>query len=145
MLGIDSIAQLATDVIDKIWPSPEDESKRMEAKAKLLEAQQKGELAQLQIMWDNANKQLEVAKAEAENNSRWVSGWRPGVGWACAAAFAYNFVLAPFSAAIVHIWYPAYVLPELDLSQMLPVLLGMLGLGAYHSFDAHSIRKDKKK
>lgn len=128
-----SITELAGNVIDKIFPDP---IKAQEAKARLIEAEQAGELQDMQNRWANALQQLEVNKVEAGSDSLLVAGWRPFIGWTCGGAFAWNFVLQPallFLLATFGVALPD--LPVLDLSQMMPVLLGMLGLGAYRSYE----------
>ena len=37
--------------------------------------------------------QIEVNKAEAQSGSIFKGGWRPAVGWICAIAFAYHFII----------------------------------------------------
>lgn len=80
--------------------------------------------------------QMEVNKREAESGNLFVAGWRPFVGWVCAAGCAWNWVGLPLgnfilSAALDH---PSTVSP-LDLSEMLPLLLGLLGMGGLRSFE----------
>ena len=80
--------------------------------------------------------QIEVNKAEAASGSIFKGGWRPFIGWVCGFAFAYHFILQPillFGAAAAGISLPP--LPEFDMSQMMPVLLGMLGLGGLRTFE----------
>lgn len=131
--GLGSIADFAGSIVDKIWPSSEDKAKRDEAKAKLLEAQQKGDLAEMEHVWDNAAQQVEVNKTEAASDNVFVSGWRPFLGWCCGGAFAYNYIAAPLVVTIGQIWVPDMSVPQLDMSQMMPVLAGMLGLGYLRS------------
>lgn len=69
--------------------------------------------------------QLEINKAEASNARFFVSGWRPFIGWTCGGIFAYNYILRPLLSLI-----PGVVLPILDMAEITPVLLGMLGLAA---------------
>ena len=142
MLGIDSIAQLATDVIDKIWPSPEDESKRMEAKAKLLAAQQAGELKEIQLRFENASKQLDVNKEAVKSKFFWVSGARPYILWVCGTAFAWTYIGQPMAAFVVSITGHHVDLPQMDMGTLIPLMLGMLGLGG---MDMHERSKDKSK
>ncbi len=66
--------------------------------------------------------QLEVNKAEAGHKSLFVSGWRPFIGWVCGVSMGFNYMLLP----LVSIWVE---LAPLDLTTMMPVLMGMLGLG----------------
>lgn len=123
--GIGSVASLIQDGIDKIFPSKTDEQK---AQAALLLTQVQGAIA-------NAEKQLDVNAAEAANTSILVAGWRPAIGWICGFSFGWVFVLQPMLAfALVAIGHPIK-LPDLDMSQMMPVLLGILGLGGMHSYE----------
>ena len=80
--------------------------------------------------------QIEVNKAEAASGSIFKGGWRPFIGWVCGFAFAYHFILQPillFGAAAAGVSLPP--LPEFDMSQMMPVLLGMLGLGGLRTYE----------
>ena len=86
-----------------------------------------------------AKGQLEVNKAEAASNSLFVAGWRPAVGWVCVLGMASNFVLIPMVNFILALAESAITVPLIDTSTMMPVLLGMLGLGAMRS--AEKIQK----
>lgn len=74
--------------------------------------------------------QIEVNKQEAAHKSLFVAGWRPFIGWTCGIATANNFVIAPYVTAFTTI-----VVPVLDLGEMIPVLVGLLGLGAYRTYE----------
>ena len=83
-----------------------------------------------------AKGQLEINKAEAQHRSIFVAGWRPFVGWTCGIALAWHFVLAPFvifASAYAGVTLPD--LPQFDMSSLLTVLMGMLGLGGMRSFE----------
>ena len=125
---IGALAGPLMGLIDDLFTSDEE---RAEAKVKLLEMEQKGELAQ-----------IAVNMQEAKSEHLFVSGWRPAVGWVCVAAFAYTFILMPFGSfiALVSGMDPALLaaLPDLDIGSMMPVLLGMLGLGAMRSYEKKS-------
>ena len=73
--------------------------------------------------------QIEVNKQEAAHPSIFVSGWRPAVGWVCALGFGWNFVLLPFVNLGLELANTGVTMPLTDLTTMMPVLLGMLGLG----------------
>ena len=80
--------------------------------------------------------QVEVNKAEAKHRSIFVAGWRPFVGWICAVALGYHFVLHPiilFGAGWAGVEIPE--LPAFDMDSLMTVLLGMLGLGGMRSFE----------
>lgn len=91
-----------------------------------------------------AKAQIQVNKKEAESKSIFVSGWRPAVGWVCVTGFAFNFIVSPIGTFLCDINNIDAALPTLDLSEMTPVLMGMLGLGAMRSFEkARGVARDK--
>ena len=75
-----------------------------------------------------AKGQLEVNKVEAAHHSIFVSGWRPCIGWVCALGLLYNTILSN----ILGIWVEV---PEIDTTLLVPVMMGMLGLGAMRSYE----------
>jgi len=82
-----------------------------------------------------AKGQLEVNKVEAASKSLFVAGWRPFIGWVCGLGFLSNFILIPmanFGLALAKI---AVIVPMIDTAQMMPVLLGMLGLGGMRTVE----------
>lgn len=86
--------------------------------------------------YENAKLQIEVNKAEAASASLFKGGWRPFIGWVCGIAFAYHFVLQPI---VVFVLVAAGLaipdLPEFDMGTLMPVLMGMLGLGGLRTFE----------
>lgn len=114
-------------LLEKIIPDPKASA---EAKAKLLELQQQGELAYLDAEVKLATGQIEINKAEAASTSLLVSGWRPFIGWVCGVALGYQFLIRPlltWGAAIFG--YQDVIAPSLDMGDLITLLLGMLGLG----------------
>ena len=77
-----------------------------------------------------AKAQIEVNKTEAAHRSLFVSGWRPAVGWTCCLGLASNYLLIPMANFALALADSAIQVPVLDISTMMPVLMGMLGLGA---------------
>lgn len=80
--------------------------------------------------------QIEINKVEAAHHSLFVSGWRPGVGWVCVAALAYQFVLSPilcFAAVVAMDSPPEF--PVLDAGQLTSILFSMLGLGTLRTWE----------
>ncbi len=88
---------------------------------------------ELSTMADNhaqsiAMSQIEVNKQDAKGN--WFqSSWRPATGWVCVLGFMVNFLVSPICAGF------GIDIPQADTSTMLPVLMGMLGLGGMRSFE----------
>ena len=86
---------------------------------------------------ESAMAQVEVNKAEAQHRSIFVAGWRPFIGWTCGVALAYNYVLQPILIFILAQTGHLMNLPALDLNEIMPVLMGMLGLGGLRTFEKY--------
>ena len=72
--------------------------------------------------------QIKLNTAEAKGN--WFqSSWRPATGWVCVLGFAVNFLISPLAAGF------GVVIPQADTSVMMPILMGLLGLGGMRSFE----------
>ena len=82
-----------------------------------------------------AKGQLEVNKVEAASKSMFVAGWRPAVGWVSVLGMASNYILIPLSNFGLAIAESNITIPLIDTSTMMPVLMGMLGLGAMRSVE----------
>ena len=79
-----------------------------------------------------AKGQLEINKAEAGHKSIFVAGWRPFIGWICGIAMAYNFILRDL---IIFAMGKDFVPPALQMDHLMTVLMGMLGLGAFRTYE----------
>jgi hypothetical protein len=113
--------EIGTKLIDRFFPDP---AQRAAAQLELLKLQQSGELAQ-----------IAVNQTEAANPSVFVSGWRPAVGWLCAAACGWNWLGLPIAKLGLAIAGTSIDLAPADLTEMLPVLMGMLGLGGLRTIE----------
>ena len=82
-----------------------------------------------------AKAQLEVNKVEAAHRNMFVSGWRPAVGWTCVIAMFGNFILIPMANFLLALAESEVSIPLIALSEMMPVLLGMLGLGTMRTIE----------
>lgn len=82
-----------------------------------------------------AKGQLEVNKVEAASKSMFVAGWRPFIGWVCGIGFLSNFIIIPMANFGLALAEVSIVIPMIDTTQMMPVLMGMLGLGAMRTVE----------
>ena len=82
-----------------------------------------------------AKGQLEVNKTEAAHKSLLVAGWRPFIGWVCGIGFLSNFILIPLSNFGLAVAESAITIPMIDTTQMMPVLMGILGLGTMRTVE----------
>ncbi len=109
---------LAGTIIGKIWPDKTEQEKQQLAAAVSLV---QGQLA------INAN--------EASNPSVFVSGWRPAIGWICGAACAWNWIGLPIAKLGLALYGHPITLSPADIGEMMPILLGMLGLGGLRTME----------
>ena len=121
-----SLLPAITDVIGRFLP----EDKEARAKAeRQIEQQLATHLAKIDLA------QLDINKQEAAHRSLFVAGWRPFIGWTCGVALAWTYVGAPILQFTLAQTGYLMDLPSLDMSQMMPVLMGMLGLGGLRTFE----------
>lgn len=129
---IPTVIEAGIKLIERIFPNPEDAAK---AKLALFEMEQKGELAHLTAEMDIAQAQSETNQIEAANQSTFRGGWRPAIGWICAIALLYQFLIRPFMIIVLIISgvIMDFSLLNLDVATLMTLLFGMLGLGWYRT------------
>lgn len=112
--GID----LAKTVVQTIWPDKTaQEQDQLAAAVQLVQGQ------------------MAVNQEEAKNTSVFVSGPRPFIMWVCGMAFAWNWIGLPIAKLVsAYLDHPLVISPA-DMSEMMPVLLGLLGLGSLRTFE----------
>jgi hypothetical protein len=122
---ISSILPIASTVIDRVVPDKNAQAKAKQALEKaLVDAEVAGQLGQ-----------LEINKIEAGSRTVFVAAWRPFIGWVCGFGMAYAYVVQPIlTFALAQAGY-LIELPRVELAAMMPVLMGMLGLGGLRSFE----------
>jgi hypothetical protein len=120
-------------VLERVIPDPQ---KRLDAQIELAKLAQSGELAQLTADTDLAKAQIQVNAVEAQSENVFKSGWRPAAGWVCVSALAYQMLLRPLAGwALVNWLHWTSLPPELDVTSLMTLLFGMLGLGAYRTVE----------
>jgi holin (3TMs family) len=81
-----------------------------------------------------AKAQADINLQEAQHPSRFVSGWRPFVGWVCGLGCAYGFIVQPFLTWFATLGGVATP-PTLDMSTLMGLLGGLLGLGSLRTVE----------
>jgi hypothetical protein len=115
---IDKLIQPVSEILDKFIPDADVKQKIAHELATMSEKH----------IHEIAKAQIEVNKEEVKGN--WFqSSWRPATAWVCVAGFAVNFLISPLLAPF------GIDVPQADTSTMLPVLMGMLGLGGMRSYE----------
>jgi len=81
------------------------------------------------------NHAQEIALAQIKLNiedakGNWFqSSWRPLAGYVCVTGLAVNFLISPIAAGF------DVIIPQADLSVMMPVLGGLLGIGSLRTYE----------
>ena len=122
---ISAALDLGNTLITRIFPDP---AQAANAKLELLKLQQSGDLATMTA-------QTDINKEEAKNASLFVSGWRPAIGWVCALALFYQYLLKPLAMGILPSFgFVVPALPGLD-DNLWQLMMGMLGMGGLRTFE----------
>lgn len=119
---------IATTLIDRLVP---DKSANAAAKAQLAQLEATGELQTILA-------QADLDKAEASSGNKYAADWRPTVGYVLAFALAYSFILQPFlqfALVAFKVQFDLSQLPHLDMTTLMPIVLGMLGLAGTHAWE----------
>ena len=75
-----------------------------------------------------AMEQIKVNIEEAKGN--WFqSSWRPLIGRICGLSLMINYMVSPILAGF------GIIIPQADMSVMMPLLFGMLGIAGMRSYD----------
>jgi hypothetical protein len=121
-----SLLPAVTDIVGRFLP--EDKEARAKAEREIKQSLT-DHLAKIDLA------QLDINKQEAAHRSVFVAGWRPFIGWSCGFALCYTYVLQPILTFILAQTGYLVTLPTVDLAGMMPVLMGMLGLGGLRTFE----------
>jgi len=118
---LSSLIQPVSKLLDKAIPDT-DLKRKLSHEIATMAEKQAHELAMAQV---NVNKE------EAKGN--WFqSSWRPLIGWICGISLAINYMVSPICAGF------GIVIPQADMTVMMPLLLGMLGLAGMRSVDKYN-------
>lgn len=118
LTGLGAVSDLASTVIAKIWPDKSEAEKQQLAAAVMV-----------------VQGQLDINKVEAASPSVFVSGWRPMIGWVCGSACAWNWIGLPIAKMVLDVAGHPIQLSPADISEMMPILMGMLGLGTLRTIE----------
>ena len=84
-----------------------------------------------------AMEQIKINIEEAKGN--WFqSSWRPLIGWICGLSLAINYMVVPICAGF------GITIPQADMSVMMPLMFGMLGISGMRSYDKMKKTDTKK-
>tara|TARA_R110000868_G_C10969754_1_gene769598 strand:- start:4855 stop:5322 length:468 start_codon:yes stop_codon:yes gene_type:complete len=130
--AVSAVAALATEILKRVVDDPA----AQDAMAiRLAELEHSGVLAQLAQDTGVMQAQAATNTAEAASASLFVAGWRPAVGWICAVGLGVQYGLAPVLTWLVTLAGRPVAFPQLNMSDLFPLLFGMLGIGVMRSWE----------
>jgi hypothetical protein len=130
--GLGSAFDLVSKIIDKAFPDP---AQRDAAKLELIKQQQAGDFKEIDTALAIAQGQMAINQVEAASSDLFRGGWRPAVGWICAAGCGWNWIGLPVAKLIAELIGHSVTLAPADISEMMPILMGMLGLGGLRTLE----------
>ena len=126
------------NIVDEIYTSDE-EREQAKLAIKKVEAELK-------------KRQMDINLADAQSQAGGISGtiqriWRPLIGFSCALAIFWEFVLKQFLMFIIATMnWETKPLPELDMATLMPLVMALLGMGALRSYEkVKGVNVDKPK
>jgi hypothetical protein len=124
--AIAALLPKALDVIDDVIPDKDAAAKaKQDIEKKLIDAV---------VATDVAT--IETNTTEAKHRSVWVAGWRPAIGWSCAAGIFWMVLGAPVgSYLLAAIGQPVDTLPELPTDLLMELTFAMLGMAGLRTFE----------
>lgn len=115
-----------TSLINRIFPDKSEAEKQQLAKEMAIAAQE----------FELAKAQTAVNAVEAASQDKFTSRARPFILWVCGLSFAWQYFLGPIiTYLIVLSGHSAPPMPILGMDAMMPVLMGILGLGGYRTYE----------
>ena len=139
-LPIAAILGLGGKILERVIPDP---VAREEARRQLVEIENRHDLAFLEADLAVINGQIENNKLETQHGGWFKGGWRPFVGWVCGLALGYKFIFYPLAVSVIQITayfsgatpVPLEYLPEIDWIELSTILMGMLGLSGFRTYE----------
>jgi hypothetical protein len=128
----DAIAGVIGQIITRVWP---DESQKAAALLELEKLKQAGEFKAIDAELQAMQMQADTNKVEAAHASRFVSGWRPAVGWVCVSALAWHYIGRPVASWVLLMCGGDQPIPEVELGDLFVILCGLLGLGGLRTVE----------
>lgn len=143
---VSAIVNVGLAVIDRAWPDP---IKKAEEQRKLIELSQSKDLAELTAHVQLMTKQAEINLQDAKSVNWFQASWRPAIGWVGAVSLALMYI--PKALLLTYIWSKQQLMilnawdgvqplviaafPDLGVSDIIGLLMSMLGVAAMRSYD----------
>lgn len=135
LFGLKDIISTVGKVADDLFTSDEE-------MAKLGLEEKKLDVEVIKVNASLLKGQQKINAVEAKHRSIWVAGWRPAIGWVCAAGLSYQFLLYPILMWFTMLLKVTGVIPGdvptppiLDTGPLMSLVTALLGLGGLRTFE----------
>jgi len=122
---LSSVLDFGKAVIERFIPDPK---AKAEAIQKLADMQQSGDLA---VMAQQSN----INAIEAASTNLFIAGWRPAVGWVCAAGLAVILVIGPLIAWGSALAGRPIAQPAMPVELTMTLVTSMLGMAGMRTYE----------
>lgn len=143
---ISAVFELGKTAIEKIWPDP---TKRAEQMRMLEELRQSGDIERLNAHVKLMLAQVETNQIDAKSGNPFQAGWRPAIGWVGAVSLALMYIPKAIMMTVIWSWQCIVIMqtntniyqiqlpmfPDLGVSDIIGLLMSMLGVAAMRSYD----------
>lgn len=140
------LGQIIGSKDSKVQANTELQKQAQIAQQALVEIEKQIKMKELDIESIVIENQSAINKIEAASDDKYQSRWRPTIGWICAAGLGYTYIIRPFIIAglaiaialggpLAPITSAIAALPVLDIGALMGLVIPLLGLGAYRTYE----------
>jgi len=115
--GISSAATGIADAVDRFVETPEEK--------------QAAKILRMKIRQKPDEWQAKINEIEAGHRTLFVAGWRPAIGWICAMALAWGWIVGP----TLEFFFPGREMPAIEVGQAISLVMALLGLAATRTYE----------
>ncbi len=128
------LSSILPNILDRILPgdNKEIQTKKLEIQSEILKGVMDQDIAQ-----------MDINKTEAASAHLFVAGWRPFAGWCSVFAVMIWPILSNLLNWIL-IVNKLPVIPPMDTSLYMTILMGMLGIGSLRTYEKYNEVDTKK-
>jgi len=131
MFGLDDAIGAALRIVDKIIPDPQ---AKAAAALEAVKLKQAGDFKEIDAAIAALQMQSDVNKIQAGSDRLFIAGPRPFIMWICGFAMGAKYFVVPVMAWMSPVFgWP--LPPEMDFTELWPILIGMLGIGGMRSYE----------
>lgn len=131
--GLTTIIGQALSIVNKFITDPQ---AQVQAQIEMMKITQSDDFKKIDADLQSMQMQADINKVEAASSNGFVAGWRPFIGWICGVGLALQVIIFPCLSTVVSlVTGHVPLMPEMPIEVLMVNLTGMLGLGAYRTYE----------